>query len=381
MGNITILAAPDSFKGGMGSVRICELIESAAKREGQVRVVKVPLADGGEGTVEAYLAAAGGERVSCRVSGPEFEPVEAFYGLLKDGTAVIEMAQASGLALSKKRNPLHTTTLGTGQLIRHALDQGCRRFIVGIGGSATNDGGMGMAQALGVRFLDARGGEVPPTGAGMGLLERVVLSELDPRVAGSEFRVACDVNNPLFGEKGAAYVYGPQKGAGKSETLLLDKHLRHFAGVVGAAIGRRLEEEPGAGAAGGLGFGLMAFLGGRLESGIDLLLEAARFDEKLPEADLVLTGEGRLDAQSLMGKAVQGIAERCRVRGVPVAVLAGSIGVDREVLEQAGIAAAFSIQKGPADLAQALASGEENLEFAAGQLIRLMKALGSKRCS
>lgn len=378
MGNITILAAPDSFKGGMGSVRICELIESAARREGQVRVVKVPLADGGEGTVEAYLAAAGGERITCRVAGPEFEPVEAFYGRLEDGTAVVEMAQASGLALSKRRNPLHTTTLGTGQLIRHALDLGCRRFIVGIGGSATNDGGMGMAQALGVRFLDARGGQVPPTGAGMGRLDRVDLSRLDPRVPLAEFRVACDVNNPLFGEKGAAYVYGPQKGAGESETLLLDRHLRHFAGVVGAAIGRRIEEEPGAGAAGGLGFGLMAFLGGRLESGIDLLLEAARFDEKLSEADLVLTGEGRLDAQSLMGKAIQGIAARCRARGVPVAVLAGSIGVDREVLEQAGIAAAFSIQKGPVDLAQALASGEENLEFAAGQLIRFMKVLEAR---
>lgn len=378
MGNVTILAAPDSFKGGMGSVRICELIESAARREGQVRVVKVPLADGGEGTVEAYLAAAGGERITCRVAGPEFEPVEAFYGRLEDGTAVVEMAQASGLALSKRRNPLHTTTLGTGQLIRHALDLGCRRFIVGIGGSATNDGGMGMAQALGVRFLDARGGQVPPTGAGMGRLDRVDLSRLDPRVPLAEFRVACDVNNPLFGEKGAAYVYGPQKGAGESETLLLDRHLRHFAGVVGAAIGRRIEEEPGAGAAGGLGFGLMAFLGGRLESGIDLLLEAARFDEKLSEADLVLTGEGRLDAQSLMGKAIQGIAARCRARGVPVAVLAGSIGVDREVLEQAGIAAAFSIQKGPVDLAQALASGEENLEFAAGQLIRFMKVLEAR---
>jgi glycerate kinase len=367
-----IIAASDSFKGSAGSVAICDIIEKAASNEKGVRVVKIPLADGGEGTVEAYIAATGGEKVKCIVTGPDFDLVEAFYGILPDGTAVIEMAQASGLSLTRIKNPLHTTTLGTGELIRDALDRGCRRFIIGIGGSATNDGGIGMAGVMGALFLDENGKSVEPTGAGLGKITEVDLENMDYRIVDSEILVACDVNNPLLGEMGAAYIYGPQKGADVDTIKRLDGNLGSFAAVVEKATGKRLENIPGAGAAGGLGYGLMAFFGARLESGIDLILGAARFDEKLKEADLVITGEGKLDKQSLMGKAVSGIASRCVKNNVPVVALAGTVSVSREQLKKSGVTASFSIQRESTDLETAIRNTHENLLFTSEQIIRLM---------
>ncbi len=372
MKEYVIIAAPDSFKGSAGSVAICDIIEKAASNEKGVRVVKIPLADGGEGTVEAYIAATGGEKVKCIVTGPDFDLVEAFYGILPDGTAVIEMAQASGLSLTRIKNPLHTTTLGTGELIRDALDRGCRRFIIGIGGSATNDGGIGMAGVIGALFLDENGKSVEPTGAGLGKITEVDLENIDYRIMDSEILVACDVNNPLLGEMGAAYIYGPQKGADADTIKRLDGNLGSFAAVVEKSTGKRLENIPGAGAAGGLGYGLMAFLGARLESGIDLILEAARFDENLKEADLVITGEGKLDKQSLMGKAVSGIASRCVKNNVPVVALAGTVSVSREQLKKSGVTAAFSIQMESTDLETAIRNTHENLLFTSEQIIRLM---------
>ena len=353
MKEYVIIAAPDSFKGSAGSVAICDIIEKAALNENGVRIVKIPLADGGEGTIEAYIAATGGEKVKCTVTGPDFDSVEAFYAILPDGTAVIEMAQASGLSLTHIKNPLHTTTLGTGELIRDALDRGCRRFIIGIGGSATNDGGIGTVGVLGALFLDENNKSVNPTGEGLGKIKGIDLENMDYRIRDSEIIVACDVNNPLLGEMGAAYIYGPQKGAD-------------------AIIIKKLENIAGAGAAGGLGYGLMAFLGARLESGIDLILEAARFEEKLAEADLVITGEGKLDEQSLMGKAVFGIASRCIKNNVPLVALAGTVSVSQEQLEKSGLTAAFSIQRQATDLETAIKNTHENLLFTSEQIIRLM---------
>jgi len=372
MNEYVIIAAPDSFKGSAGSVAICDIIEKAALNENGVRIVKIPLADGGEGTIEAYIAATGGEKVKCTVTGPDFDSVEAFYAILPDGTAVIEMAQASGLSLTHIKNPLHTTSLGTGELIRDALDRGCRRFIIGIGGSATNDGGIGTVGVLGALFLDENNKSVNPTGEGLGKIKEIDLENMDYRIRDSEIIVACDVNNPLLGEMGAAYIYGPQKGADAIIIKKLDENLENFARVVEKSIGKKLENIAGAGAAGGLGYGLMAFLGARLESGIDLILEAARFEEKLVEADLVITGEGKLDEQSLMGKAVFGIASRCIKNNVPLVALAGTVSVSQEQLEKSGLTAAFSIQRQATDLETAIKNTHENLLFTSEQIIRLM---------
>jgi len=378
MKEYVILAAPDSFKGSAESIAICDLIEKAASKEKGVRVVKIPLADGGEGTVDAYLAAAGGEKISCTVTGPDFEPVEAFYAILPDGTAVIEMAQASGLSLTKIKNPLYTTTVGTGELLLDALERGCRKFIIGIGGSASNDGGTGMALSLGALFLDENGDEVRPTGEGLAEIARIDLANMDSRIKDSQIMVACDVNNPLLGEIGAASIYGPQKGADREIVEILDNNLEKFSSVVSKATGKKLKDIPGAGAAGGLGYGLMAFFDAKLESGIDLILQAADFDSKLEEADLVITGEGRIDGQSLMGKAVSGIASRCRAKNMPLVALAGEVTADCGQLKKSGITAAFSIQKEVTDLQTAMAEIEKNMLFYVEQIIRLMKSIAGK---
>lgn len=372
MDEYVIIAAPDSFKGSAKSVDICDIIEKAASNQTRVRVVKIPLADGGEGTVDAYIAATGGKKVKCTVTGPDFDSVEAVYGILPDGTAVIEMAQASGLSLTRIKNPLYTTTIGTGELIRDALDRGARRFIIGIGGSATNDAGIGMAGALGALFLDENGKSVEPTGEGLREITKVDLENIDYRIRDSEIIVACDVNNPLLGEMGAAHIYGPQKGADVYIIKRLDENLENFSVIVSNTIGKSLENIPGAGAAGGLGYALMAFFGARLESGIDLILEAARFDENLMEADLVITGEGKLDEQSLMGKAVSGIASRCVKNNVPIVALAGTVSVSQEQLKKSGVTAAFSIQKEVTDVETAIKNTHENLLFASEQIISLM---------
>src|SRR6056297_1412648 len=379
MKEYVVLAAPDSFKGSMESIAICDLIEKAASDEKGVRVVKTPLADGGEGTVDAYLAAAGGQKIQCTVTGPDFEPVEAFYAILPDGTAVIEMAQASGLSLTKIKNPLHTTTFGTGELLWDALEKGCRKFIIGIGGSATNDGGTGMAASLGALFLDGKGANVRPTGEGLGKIESIDLANIDSRLKDSRIMVACDVNNPLLGEMGAAFIYGPQKGADRCIVETLDKNLEKFSSVVSKVTGKSFKDIPGAGAAGGLGYDLMALFDAQLESGIDLILEAADFDSKLDEADLVITGEGSIDGQSLMGKAISGIASRCKRKNVPIVALAGEVSADCGQLNKSGLTAAFSIQREAVDLKTAIERTNENLLFSVEQIIRLMMAFEERR--
>ncbi|HKL10746.1 MAG TPA: glycerate kinase [Clostridia bacterium] len=379
MKEYVILAAPDSFKGSAESIAICDLIEEAASKKKGVRVIKIPLADGGEGTVDAYLAAAGGEKIQCAVTGPDFDPVQAFYAVLPDGTAVIEMAQASGLSLTKIKNPLYTTTFGTGELLRDALDRGCRKFIIGIGGSATNDGGTGAAAALGALFLNEKGEQIRPTGKGLGEIARIDLAHMDSRLKDSCIMVACDVNNPLLGEMGAAFIYGPQKGADREIIGILDKNLDKFSTLVSKETGKSFKDIPGAGAAGGLGYGLMAFFDAKLERGIDLILEAADFDSKLDEADLVITGEGSIDGQSLMGKAISGIASRCKKKNVPIVALAGEVSADCGQLNKSGLTAAFSIQREAVDLKTAIERTNENLLFSVEQIIRLMMAFEERR--
>ncbi|MBN1780817.1 glycerate kinase [bacterium] len=326
------LLAPDSFKDSLSATGICHAMAAGIRRvlpDAGIRMC--PLSDGGEGFVHAMLLAAGGRSIEVNVSGPLGEPVEAHYGLIKDSpkTAVIEMAAASGIQLipQKNRDPLKTTTFGTGELIRHALSQGIERLILGIGGSATHDVGCGMAQALGVRFLShERELTNPVSGGTLASITSMDLSGLDPRLKGVEIIAACDVKNPLLGPEGAARTYAAQKGAGPQSVERLEAGTRHAIAVIEAGTGKKVREVPGSGAAGGIGAGLMAFLDASLTPGIDLLLDTIRIDRILDRSDIVLTGEGRTDAQTISGKTVWGIIRRANLKKVPVILLSGRIG-------------------------------------------------------
>jgi len=333
------------------------------------------MADGGEGTVQALVDATSGRLIAARVTGPLGDPVDAAYGITGDGeTAVIEMAAASGLPLvpPEKRNPLVTTTYGTGELIRHALDNGARRFIIGIGGSATNDGGAGMAQALGVRFLNARGEEIGRGGGALADLDRIDISARDSRLKDCTITVACDVDNPLTGPKGASAVFGPQKGATPEMVTALDANLRHLAEVIRRDLGHDIETTPGAGAAGGLGGGLMAFLGAELRRGVEIVVEATGLREKLAGADLCLTGEGGTDFQTVHGKTPMGVAQAAKPHGVPVICLSGGLGKRYQDIYQVGIDAACTIVPGPMELAEAIARGPELVADATERALRLV---------
>lgn len=379
-----VVIAPDSFKGSLSAAGVAEALARGVLRAWPTaQVITLPVADGGEGWVETMVGATGGRVISCRVTGPLGEPVEAQYGLFQqDGqeVAVIEMAAASGLTLvpPERRDPRVTTTRGTGELIRDALDRGARRLLVGIGGSATNDGGAGMAQALGARFLDETGSDLPPGGAALARLARIDLTGLDSRLAEVEVVVACDVDNPLTGERGASAVYGPQKGATPEMVQELDAALEHYADVVEELLGRAIRNTPGAGAAGGLGFGLMAFAGARLQRGIDLALDTLQAGRHLAGASLVITGEGRIDRQTLHGKVPFGVARRAAALGVPVVAVGGSIGpLSPEALEElraAGILAVVPIVESPCTLEEAMDPQNtcERLERAGERVARLV---------
>ena len=368
-----IVVASDSFKGTMDSIQVCSIVEEGIRNILQdVEIVKIPIADGGEGTVDAFLSAFGGEKINVTVQGPLFQDVVASYGILKDGrTAVIEMAEASGLILAgEDKNPCLTTTFGTGQLIRNALDNCCETIIIGIGGSATNDGGIGMAAALGVRFLDCNAGEVPLTGGGLGNICSIDVSDMDCRIKGCKFIVACDVDNPLYGPNGAAYVYSPQKGADAEMVQLLDRNLKHYADVVQRDLGIDMQAVPGSGAAGGLGGGLYAFLGGVMMSGINIILDRINFDGIINNTDLIITGEGRIDGQSLRGKVPVGIANRARKAGIPVIALVGDIGNGTDAIHETGITAIFSINRTAMDYPKIKAYSPEYLLKTVEELIR-----------
>jgi glycerate kinase len=332
-----IVLAPNAFKGTLTAVEAAQAMAEGIRRVlPEADLVFVPIADGGDGTVEALVAATGGERRTLFVRGPLEQPVQATYGLLEGGAvAVIEMARASGLALlpADRRDPRITTTYGVGELLQHAYDQGARRFIVGIGGSATNDGGAGMAQALGYHLLDGRGLELPPGGAALATLDRIHVGGVHADWSAASVQVACDVTNPLTGPHGASAVYGPQKGATPQMVAELDAALRRLAAVIRRDLGREVDTLPGGGAAGGLGAGLVAFTGAELRPGADLVMDAVRLDDRLLGADLVLTGEGRLDAQTArFGKGPAAVARRARAAGIPVIAIAGGVDDHAEVL-------------------------------------------------
>ncbi len=376
---MSIVIAPDSFKGSLSAADVAQAMAKGVQRVlPEAALTLLPLSDGGEGLVDSLVAASGGKLLEFQVTGPLGEPVTAKLGLMGNGqTAVIEMAQASGLVLvpENKRNPLVTTTFGTGELIQKALDLGCTHLIIGIGGSATNDGGMGMAQALGFRFLDDKGEDLGPGGGELARLARIDAAGKGPRLAGVVIDVACDVNNPLTGPTGAAHIYGPQKGATPEMVEILDAALANYGGMIHRDLGQNVGKVPGSGAAGGLGAGLMALLGGRLVSGIELVLNVLGFEAKAQGASLVLTGEGKFDAQSAYGKVPMGVAQRARALGVPVVVVAGSVMPSAEILHGEGVTAYFSILNQPMSLKDAMEHGAELVEYQVAEVVRLFSAV------
>ncbi|MGF7430212.1 glycerate kinase [Thermoanaerobacterium thermosaccharolyticum] len=368
-----ILVAPDSFKGSLSSKEVLKAISEGIKRAVNAEIVGVPIADGGEGTVDALIASLGGRIVDVDVVGPLGNVVKSFFGILNDGTAVIEVAASSGLSLvqDNMRNPLITTTYGVGQLIKEALDAGCRKFIIGVGGSATNDGGAGMIQALGVKLLDEDGKDIPYGGGNLHKLKKVDISSIDRRVYESSFIVASDVTNPLCGENGASYVYGPQKGATPEMVEILDRNLRHYASVVKETLGKDFSDVPGAGAAGGLGFSLMAFLNAKIRSGIDIVMEASNIDEKVKSCDIVITGEGNTDFQTAYGKAPAGIARIAKKYGKPVVILSGGLGKNYKDLYDIGVTSMFSIVDKPMTLQEAMINAKKLISDRAEDIIRI----------
>lgn len=369
-----IILAPDSFKGTMGAGEVCDIMEEAVRRHvPEAEVVAIPLADGGEGMVEAYLNLLGGRRVPLRVQGPLGDPVDCFYGLLPNGRAVMEMAACAGLSLAgARREPLRASTYGVGQMLRHAQTLGIRQVLLGLGGSATNDCGLGMAAALGYRFLDGAGRAVEPLACNLGRISRILSPESPLEL---EVVAACDVRSPLCGLAGATYVFGPQKGVSGPLLERLDREIAAFAQVMARDLGRSVRDLPGAGAAGGLGAALAAFLGAELRPGAELLLDAAHFEKALEGADLVLTGEGRMDGQSAAGKVVGAVGRRAKAKNVPCVALCGSLGPGAEALYgSCGITAAFSALREPGDFSQIQASCRENLSLLADGVLRLLLA-------
>lgn len=373
-----IIIAPDSFKGCMSARQAAEAMEHGVHHVlPDAECVLVPMADGGEGTVQSLVDATGGTLLEATVTGPLGTPVHAQYGMLGDGcTAVIEMAAASGIGYVDEttRDPRITTTYGVGELILDALDHGATAFILGLGGSATNDGGAGMAQALGAHLLDAQGNELPFGGAALAGLAAIDVSDLDSRIATADIRLASDVTNPLTGPQGASSVFGPQKGADASMVAELDAALHHYASIVARDFGRDVETVPGAGAAGGLGAGFLAFTGARMQSGVSLVVEATGLKTLAAGADWRFTGEGGIDSQTQYGKTPIGVARAVKEAAphCPVVAFAGNVGSGVEELYSQGIDAVFGIVPGPQNLRQALACGAENLERCAANVTRLI---------
>ncbi|EKK5267004.1 glycerate kinase [Cronobacter dublinensis] len=378
-----IVIAPDSFKESLSAMDVATAIEAGFREiYPQATYVRLPMADGGEGTVEAMVAATGGHIVQVPVTGPLGNRVEGFYGVLGDGeTAVIEMAAASGLHLvpPAQRDPRITTSFGTGELILAALDSGVKTIIIGIGGSATNDGGAGMMQALGARFLDSQQRGLLPGGASLASLEHIEMSGLDPRLAHTTFTVACDVDNPLCGAKGASAIFGPQKGATPEMVAQLDAALRRFGTTLEAVTGKSIISAPGAGAAGGMGAALLGMLNAQLRPGIDIVTQTLGLAQAVRDADLVITGEGRLDSQSIHGKTPVGVARVAKQFQRPVVAIAGSLTPDYQVVHEHGIDAAFSVLDRIVTLEEALDDAARNLRVTARNVAALWRMAQNHR--
>ncbi|HHX59243.1 MAG TPA: glycerate kinase [Epulopiscium sp.] len=370
-----IVIASDSYKGSLTAKEVGNYIEAGVLRfNSQIEVVKVPMADGGEGTVQSLVDATEGEIITLQVKDPLLRDIDSFYGILGDGkTAVIEMAAASGLPLltEEEKDPLIASSYGTGQLIKDALDRGCRRFIIGLGGSATNDAGAGMLKALGVIFKDDTGQEIPVGGIGLLRLKEIDMSNMDIRIKASTIKAACDVDNKLYGLQGASYIFGPQKGADEIMVQQLDKALMNFAQVVSESIGMDVSTIKGGGAAGGLGSAMVAFLNAKLEKGVDIVIEQTQLHKAMENADLVITGEGMIDYQTKFGKTPYGVAQVAKELKIPVIAIAGGIGNEANILYEHGFDSIFSIVDKPMTLDESVERCGQLLEDVACRIIRV----------
>ncbi|MEK5754929.1 glycerate kinase [Acinetobacter variabilis] len=374
----TFVLAPDSFKESMTAEQACQAMQRGILQVfPDANCITVPMADGGEGTVDALISSLKGERVTCQVTGPlASQSIETYFGLVDAGQiAVIEMAKANGIHLlaSSQRNPMLTSTYGTGEMIKQALDLGVKKIIIGLGGSVTNDGGAGMAQALGVRFLNIAGESIQVCSGNLDQIDQIDFSHLDARLKNTEILIASDVNNPLCGPNGASAIFGPQKGATSQMVQQLDRNLSHFADLVEAGLGISKRNIPGAGAAGGLGFGLMAFAGAKLQSGVTLIMEQNRLAEKIADADYVLTGEGKIDHQTALGKTPFGVAQVAQQLNKPVIAFAGLVGEGIESLYQTGFSQIVGINPPGCLLEEALKNAEQNLEQACARVMKEIK--------
>lgn len=373
-----ILLIPDSFKGTMSSGEICEIMENSIKKTYPLaKIIAIPVADGGEGSVDAFLCAVGGEKKTVTVKGPFFSEMESFYGVIDDGkTAVIEMAACAGLPLvGEDKDPQKTTTYGVGQLIEAAIQNGCKKIIMGLGGSATNDGGTGAAAALGVRFRNANGEEFVPVGGTLCEIEQIDLSGIDPRLHEVEIVTMCDIDNPLYGTTGAAYVFGPQKGASAQVVVELDNGLRHLSEVIKTDLALDVSTLKGAGSAGGMGGGMVAFFGSQLQMGIETVLDTVNFDELVLGADMVFSGEGKIDSQSIRGKVVIGVANRTKKANVPLIAIVGDIGDDIEAAYEKGVTAIFSINRVAVDFKYAKSRAMSDLSLTMENLMSFIHRL------
>lgn len=370
-----IIVSPDSFKGSCSAIEVADSIEKAIHEvDSTINVVKMPVADGGEGTIDAITSCVPATIYELEVCDPMGKNAMATYAVIEDGeTAIIEMAQASGLPMVPvdERNPLLATTYGTGQLMKDALDKGVKKMIIGIGGSATNDAGAGMLMALGASFKNIEGEEVALGGGALADVVEIDLSEFDSRIFDVDITVACDVTNPLTGENGASYVYGPQKGATPEMVKELDAALARFAKLSAKGFGEDYSTYPGTGAAGGLGFALIAYCKAKFAAGIDIVLNVCGFEKEIEDADLVITGEGRIDGQSVQGKVLYGIGTRAKERNVPVIAIGGAVRSDSEALLDHGITAMFSIANGPMTLEHAMENGCELIEQITKNVMRV----------
>ncbi|AYN68229.1 glycerate kinase [Euzebyella marina] len=368
--------APDKYKDSLTGFEFCNCVEKGIRQVlNDAEIVKMPLADGGDGTIDVVQHYIKGSKVQLTVKDPLFRPITTSYLYSEEEKiAYIEMAEASGLKILAKneRNCMYTTTYGTGELILHALDKGAEEIILGIGGSATNDGGIGMATALGFKFLDSFGNELKPTGENLQHIYSIDKSFVHHRLNEVSVKVACDVTNPFYGENGAAYIYGAQKGASPSEIKFLDQGLRNLAKLVEDIMDLNLQEVSGAGAAGGFGGGAIAFLNGQLESGINMVKHLANFDEAIIGADWIITGEGQLDGQTLSGKTIDGVVQSAKQKSIPVAAFCGSVAINQNLQENLGISYATSIIKGICTLEEAMAASADNLTFASYNFAKLL---------
>ena len=370
---------PDSFKGTLTSIEICTIIsDKISKHFPHCYLVSIPVADGGEGSVDCFLSALGGEKIFETVSNPYFENMESFYGLIGD-TAVIEMAACAGLPLVEDRkNPGLTTSYGVGQLIIKAAKRGCKKIIVGLGGSSTNDGGCGAAAAAGVKFFDKEGNEFIPVGKTLIDIDKIDMSHRAKELDNIEIITMCDIDNPMYGPMGAAYIFGPQKGADESMVIELDKGLKNLNDVIKRETGKDVKDIPGSGAAGAMGAGMIVFFDSLLQMGIETVLDTVKFDDIITDADMIFTGEGRIDSQSLRGKVVIGVGKRAKNKNIPVTVIAGGADLNIDEAYRMGVTSIFTINRLPEDFQISRYKSKENLEATIDNILRLIKSVEGK---